>query len=338
MRAPARRAPAVLALLAGALAAACLLSLKTGQADIGWAELGRILLGIGDEGTTPGGNIVIRLRIPRMLLGLGAGAALAAAGAVFQAILRNPLADPYLLGLSGGASIGAAAVLMGPGGWGQTPLLPVAAFLGALAALLLVTKIAELSAAPGPTTLILAGVMVSAFCWALVMFLSAISSSARVHGTMLWLMGSLAAPPQSLLPFFLAVTAGAVVILAFTGHTLNALSMGDEVAAHLGVDTERASRLYLVTAALLTGLAVASCGLIGFVGLVVPHAVRSFAGADHRLLIPASALAGAGALILADSGSRLILPPAEIPVGVVTALVGAPFFLLLLLRRRGWMS
>jgi iron complex transport system permease protein len=334
----AERAPAVLALLALLLAGACLVALKTGQADITWLELWRILLGGDGARATAHGSIMLQLRLPRMLLGLGAGAALATAGVVFQAILRNPLADPYLLGLSGGASIGAAAVLMGPGGWGHTPLLPVAAFLGSLAALLVVTKIAELSAAPGPTTLILAGVMVSAFCSALVMFLSAVSSSARVHGTMLWLMGSLAAPPQNLLPLFLAVTAGAVVMLALTGHTLNALSMGDEVAAHLGVHTRRASRLYLVTAALLTGLAVATCGLIGFVGLVVPHAVRSIAGADHRFLIPASALAGAGALILADSGSRLILPPAEIPVGVVTALVGAPFFLLLLLRRRGWMG
>lgn len=338
MKAPRPGTAVVMAALTLLLAGACVVSLKTGQADIGWGDLVKILSGGEHARSSTAGEIVLQLRVPRLLLGLTVGAALAAAGVVFQAILRNPLADPYLLGLSGGASLGASAVLLGAGAWSHTPLLPLAAFLGALAALLAVTRIADLSRAPGPTTLILAGVMVSAFCWAMVMFLSAVSSSARVHGALLWLMGSLASPPPAFLPLLLGLTAGAVLFLSFSGHTLNALSMGDEVAAHLGVDTKRAGRMYLVTAALLTGLAVASCGLIGFVGLVVPHAVRSLAGADHRLLLPAASLAGAASLVLADTGSRMIHPPAEIPVGVVTALVGAPFFLLLLIGRRGWME
>ncbi len=336
MKGSPRRAAAILLFLAGILAAILLFSLKTGQIPVTWAELRRILFhgAGGGEGTAD--VIVLGLRLPRALLGAAVGASLAASGTVFQAILRNPLADPYLLGLSGGAALGAAVVILGGFG-GHILLLPAAAFLGALLALLAVTHIAATTGSPGPTTLILAGVMVSAFCSSLVMLLNSISSSSRVHGALLWMMGSLASPPPGMLPLVLAATLAGLIFLSLSGHHLNVLSLGEDAARQIGVEIGTVRTRFLVVASLLTGVSVAVSGLIGFIGLVVPHALRSLVGADHRLLVPASALAGAAALVLADSGARTLLPPAEIPVGVITALFGAPFFLLLLRRREGWM-
>ncbi len=331
-----RRAAAILLLLTGTLAAILLFSLKTGQVPVTWAELRRILFQVSGKGSGMADVIVLDLRLPRALLGAAVGASLAASGTVFQAILRNPLADPYLLGLSGGAALGASVVILGGFG-GHILLLPAAAFLGALLALLAVTRIAASTGSPGPTTLILAGVMVSAFCSSLVMLLNALSSSSRVHGALLWMMGSLASPPPGTLPIVLAATVAGLVFLSLSGHHLNILSLGEDAARQIGVEIGTVRTRFLVAASLLTGVSVAVSGLIGFIGLVVPHALRNLIGADHRLLVPASALAGAAALVLADSGARTLLPPAEIPVGVITALFGAPFFLFLLRRRDGWM-
>jgi len=336
MKSSGKRNFIVLSLLAAVLIIVDWAALGTGQAGIPREEIWSLFTG-GDgvsEGTR---RIVFGLRLPRILLGTAVGAALASSGTVFQALLRNPLADPYLLGLSGGAALGAAAVIIS-GADGIHPLvLPAAAFAGALVALLAVTRLSSATRHPGPTTLILAGVMVSAFCSALVMLLSSLSVSTSAHGTLLWMMGSLVSTPRGTLLPVVAVIAAGVLYLSSAGHHLNVLSLGEETARQLGADTTVSGRRFLVVASLITGVSVAVSGLVGFIGLVVPHALRSLIGADHRLLVPASALAGGAALVIADSGARTILPPAEIPVGVITALVGAPFFLFLLYSRRGWM-
>ncbi len=333
----AARSGLVLALLASLLLLASLGALKMGQVDVSWPAILDALTG-GDGQDLTARRVILGLRLPRVLLGVAVGASLAVAGVVFQAVLRNPLADPYLLGISGGASLGAAAVILGGAAWkGSALVLPAAAFLGALAALLAVMRISGLSGSPGPTTLILAGVMVSAFCSALVMLLSSLSPSSRVHGTLLWMMGSLASPAPGIVAPVILVTVAGGLMLALSGHHLNALSFGEATARQVGVDLERVRWRLLGGAALVTAAAVAASGLIGFIGLVVPHALRSMIGADNRLLLPSAALAGGAALVLADGGARMLVPPAEVPVGVITALFGAPFFLALLIRGRRWM-
>jgi iron complex transport system permease protein len=335
----ARRSILVLAALAALAAGAALLAVRTGPVPIGWGEIVRVLADPAARADLPGSSrILLDLRLPRVALGLLVGAALAVSGTTFQALLRNPLADPYLLGLSGGAALGAVLVLV-TGATANAPLLlPAAAVGGALLAVVAVWRLAAGAGALPPTSLILSGVVVSSFCSALVMFLASVSPAGRVQGALYWLMGSLASPPPGILPAVAVAVLAGVGGLSLAGNRLNALSLGEETAGHLGVDVGRTRIALFFAASLVTGAAVSAAGLVGFVGLVVPHALRTLIGADHRLLVPASALAGAAVLVLADTAARSVLPPAEIPVGVVTALLGAPFFLALLRRRRGWMG
>ncbi len=329
----------MIAALLAAVALSVIAALKTGQVAIGWDELGRVIADpAGRAGVEAQARIVLDLRLPRILLALVVGAALGAAGTAVQAVLRNPLADPYLLGLSGGAALGAVLVLVTGAAQAVPLLLPAAAFGGATLAVVAVWRLASGAGALPPTALILSGVVVSAFCSALVMFLTSIAPAGRVHGALFWLMGSLASPAPGILPVAAGGVAVGVAVLALSGHQLNALSLGEDTAAHLGVEVGRTRAKLFLAASLATGAAVSASGLVGFVGLVVPHALRSLVGADHRLLVPAAALAGAAVLVLADTVARSVLPPAEIPVGVITALLGAPFFLALLRRRGGWMA
>jgi iron complex transport system permease protein len=339
MRLTTTRYAAVLAALAALLGLAALVAVKTGQVSITWGELARVLGGPDAREALPGpARILLDLRLPRVLLGVVVGAALGTAGVVFQAVLRNPLADPYLLGLSGGAALGAVLVILTGAAAHSPVLVPLAAFAGALLAVTAVWRLAAGAGALPPTALILSGVVVSAFCSALVMFLTAISPAGRVQGALFWMMGSLASPPAGILPIASAAVGGGILLLALSGHQLNALSLGEDTAAHLGLSVSRVRLKLFLAASLVTGAAVSASGLVGFVGLVVPHALRNLIGADHRLLVPAAGLAGAAVVVLADAAARSLVPPAEIPVGVVTALLGAPFFLILLHRRRGWMS
>jgi len=336
---PAGRATLVLGLLLSLLVASALFAAKTGPVPISWHDLGRVLTDPGARTALPmQSRILLDLRLPRVMLGLLVGAALAVAGTTFQGLLRNPLADPYLLGVSGGAALGAVFVLTTGASGGAPLIVPAAACAGALVAVAAVWRLASGAGALPPTALILSGVVVSAFCSALVMFMTAIAPAGRVQGAMFWMMGSLASPPPGILPAVAVVVALGVGIAVLSGAQLNALSLGEETAAHLGVNSRRLRLRLFFAASVITGAAVAAAGLVGFVGLVVPHALRALFGADHRLLVPASALAGAVVLVLADTAARSLLPPAEIPVGVVTALLGAPFFLVLLRRRRGWMG
>ncbi|MDR3054867.1 MAG: iron ABC transporter permease [Zoogloeaceae bacterium] len=275
-------------------------------------------------------EVVWELRLPRALAGFACGALLAFAGTLMQALLRNPLADPYILGVSGGASIGAlASILLGLGGLA----LDVFAFGGALAALLLVFGLAHGDGSWTQTRLLLTGVMVAAGCGALVTLMLAIAPEARLRGMLFWLMGDLA---QTLSPFPPLIFLGVALLLAlpFT-RELNLLGRGAESAQTLGVNVRFLRRLVYFLAALATAAAVTSAGAIGFIGLVVPHLTRLAIGNDQRLLLPAATLLGGTLLMAADTLARTLIAPEQLPVGVLTALLGVPLFLFLLSRGKG---
>ncbi len=280
-------------------------------------------------------EIIVHYRLPRIVLAAIIGAALAAAGCVFQAILRNPLADPYILGISSGAGLGTlAAVLLG---WSWTFLgmsaMMLTAFAGALVTTWLVWGIGRAAGRTNITGLLLAGVVVNAFFSSVIMFLTSIARADQVQTTMFWLMGSISElqRPDVIAASGLLAAAGIVVLLRL-GPSLNLLSFGADEAAALGLSVSKTCLAAFAVAALITSLAVCLGGLVGFVGLIVPHAVRLVAGPDHRQLIPISALVGAAFVVLADTVARVVVAPAMLPVGVVTALVGGPFFLILLVR------
>ncbi len=278
-------------------------------------------------------DIVLQLRLPRILLGVLVGGGLALAGATFQALLRNPLAEPYILGISGGASVGAVTVLAlgwaGLGSWS----LPLAAFAGALLAIVLVFRVATATGqAMDVRVLLLAGVVVAAFFSACIAFILSVSSARTVQSVVLWIMGSLANASWQSVLLAAVYTVPAAVVLITLARPLNLMAIGEETAHYLGADVEGVKRTALVIAALITAAGVAVAGVIGFVGLVVPHAIRLLIGSDHRALLPLSFLGGAAFLTLADLIARLALAPTEIPIGVITAFVGVPIFLVLLRR------
>ena len=294
-------------------------------------------LGTGEESVMR--QILFEVRLPRVLLAAVLGGALTVAGIAFQALLRNPLADPYVLGVSGGASLGGVlALLLGLGATGTLSALigvPGFAFLGALGALLIIERVATVDGRFTVHTILLTGVIFNAFSAALIYFIQSIASLQQLRAIVFYLMGRI--PFEYDYPTILLV---AVAVLLVSGliyamaRDYNALSLGEEGAMQLGVDVTRLKRRTFVLGSLLTGIAVSLAGLIGFVGLVVPHLLRMVFGPDHRLLIPAGFLGGGAFLVAADLISRTLVAPGEIPVGVVTALVGGPFFLMLL-RSRG---
>ncbi len=278
---------------------------------------------------------IFRLRLARTALCVVAGAGLSAAGVVFQAILRNPLAEPYVLGVSSGAGLGAAlAIVLGlsaAGAW----TLPATAFAGALGTILLVYALARTPTGTAPVqTLLLSGVVVSAVLGSILMFVVSVAPSEKLHGIVWWLLGNLQVFDWGLLRIVSAVVAAGLAVSVLFARDLNLIALGEEPAAHLGLDVEWTKKLFFLLASLMTGATVAACGLIGFVGLIVPHTVRLVAGPDHRRLVAASALAGAAFLVLADSVARTIIAPREVPIGVITAILGGPFFLGLLRQRK----
>lgn len=318
----------VLALLAALLAAAVLGSALIGSEAI---HIGRALRGEGVDGL-----ILYRIRLPRALLAVVVGAGLATAGTALQALLRNPLADPHVLGVSGGAALGAAAMLM-LGGAGLLPavLVPTGAFAGGLLAMFTVYRLGSVRGHLQPYMFLLAGVVCNAFCGALIMALNALADFFQAHGILFWLLGSLQTQSWLLVAASAAYVVAGVAWLMRHTRAFNALSLGDESAAHLGIDVPRVRRAAFVVASLLVGASVSVSGMIGFVGLIVPHVTRLLIGADYRLLLPASALTGGTFLLAADSLARSAFGATEIPVGVVTALCGGPFFIYLLRREGG---
>jgi iron complex transport system permease protein len=321
-----RRRTWVLPLLALALFAAFALALSVGSVPVSAAQLWQIVTG-GDAGMA--GEVVTSLRLPRALAAAACGGLLALAGALMQVLLRNPLADPYVLGISGGAAVGALlAMLAGV----TTALLELSAFAGALGAMLLVFGLAHGEGGRTSTRLLLTGVIVSAGCGAAVSFILAVASEQSLRGMLFWLMGDAGAAGHPGLAV-LTLIAG-VIVCAPLARDLNLLARGDFTAQTLGVPVAKLRLMIHLIASALTAVAVTTVGSVGFVGLIVPHLMRLALGNDQRLLLPASVLAGAILLLLADTAARTVIAPAQLPVGVLTALLGVPVFLFLLNRHR----
>ena len=278
-------------------------------------------------------TIIIDIRLPRVILAGLVGAALATAGATYQGLFRNPLADPYFIGVVQGAALGAVIAFLLPNGGQSVLIVPLFAFCGALVSIFMVYNLARVGKNLPMTTFILAGVALGALFGSAVSYLI-ISSGDKIHGIVFWLMGSFALSHWLEVWLVLpCVLVGVGVILLFARH-LNVMQLDEEQAQQLGINVERLKIILLAMAVLITAAAVSFTGIIGFVGIIVPHAVRLLWGADHRFLLPLSVLSGAIFMMLADLLARSLLAPTEIPVGIITALVGAPFFFYLLRRRR----
>jgi iron complex transport system permease protein len=329
----------ILALTAIAVSFVCL---HFGAQPIAYGEILRVFVdavsrkdidsGTSDVATT----ILLHVRLPRMLLGFLVGCSLATVGVALQALLRNPLADPYVLGVSSGAALGAAVgVLLGAGTtFLAETALPAYGFAGGLLALVIVYRMAASYEQLPIHSLLLTGVILNAIFSALIMFITSILEPNRSYGMMAWLMGTLTAPTYGGLAGLAVYLSIGLFLLFSQMRVLNILALGEDSARTLGIDTEKAKRFIFVLTALVTGAVVSVSGMIGFIGMVVPHAVRLVTGADHRLLLPASALVGGTFLMGADTIARTLISPAEIPVGIITALAGGPFFVYLLLWRK----
>lgn len=286
-------------------------------------------------------EILFRARLPRVLLGVAIGGGMAACGVVLQALLRNPLACPQMLGVSGGASLGGILGLIlfpnwllpfGGGLIGEISWVPLAAFLGALLSMVIIYRLSLFHGRLHPYHLLLSGVIFNSFIAAVIMFLNSIVDFYQAQGLLFWLMGNLSSRAYVTVAFI-----GAYVLLGFfwlwtKGLSLNLITLGEETAMQLGVDAAAVQRQIFIASSLMIGAMVSVSGMIGFVGLMIPHVMRLIIGSDHRLLLPASFLAGAIFLSWADTLARILLAPAELPVGIVTAFFGGPFFLFLLYR------
>jgi iron complex transport system permease protein len=314
---------------------AIVLSIAVGSVFIPPADLWRVLTGQSPQVVAQAATILLTLRLPRTVLVLLTGAALGGSGAAYQGVFRNPLADPYLIGAAAGAGLG--AVLAMSVQWPYTPAgllaVPLAAFAGALAAVFLVYQLARLGKTVPTTNLILAGVAFSSFASALTSYLM-LRSTGELRRAIGWLLGGSASagwgPVLAVFPFVLLGLGG----LLLNGHALNVLQFGDDQARQMGLPVAARRTLILLAASLATAAAVAYSGVIGFIGLVAPHLMRLWFGADYRRLLPLAAIGGAGGLLLADVLARVLLPGQELPVGIVTALAGAPFFVWVLRRAK----
>jgi len=331
------RWPIALVWMAAVLLVGVLLSVMIGSVGIDPREVVQALLGIRGAPEDPVVTIVRQIRLPRAILAGMVGACLALAGLGFQAISRNPLADPAVLGVSSGASFGVLiAMLLGLAGPFANPAVATLfAFAGALLAAVSVYAIAQVDGRLAITTLLLSGVIIGLFFTSCVMLFTALLASAELQGVVLWLMGNLAPASGRTLAVLGLVLAIGFVVLTRHAAPLNLLALGEEQALQLGVEAERVKRVVFVAASLITGAAISVAGSIGFVGLIVPHAARLILGPDNRRLVPAAGLLGAAFLILADLVARTVTAPTELPVGVITAFCGAPLFIYLLRSRRG---
>jgi|TARA_B110000977_G_scaffold129783_1_gene165519 iron complex transport system permease protein len=317
---------------------AAMVSLTLGTVDISLADgLNAI---VGNSSSAQINTILFDIRLPRILLAISVGAVLASTGAVMQGLFRNPLADPSLIGVSSGASVGASLMIVTTGGFIQVgalmglSLVALGAFLGGFAATLLVYRLATSNIGTSVTTMLLAGIAIGALAGALNSLLSYFSDNDMLRQISLWQMGNLSGASWAKVSIMGVVAVLLLVSFPRESKALNALLLGESEARHLGIDVQRVKRRLIVLTALGVGVSVALAGLVGFVGLIIPHMVRLVIGPDHRWLIPASALAGATLLVIADSLARIVVIPAELPTGILTALLGAPFFVALLLQQR----
>ena len=326
--------PTMRLLVLSAVLLACLvLAISFGASGLSPLEVIETLVGRGDPSARA---IVLQLRLPRVVLAALVGGALALSGAVFQALLRNPLAEPYILGVSGGAAVGAVLVVVL--GWSVrfAWTVPIAAFVGALVAIGLVLRIAlSVGRSLSSRVFILAGVVVGAFFNAAILLLLSFADAQSFRSAVFWMMGNLSGVGWSDVVLLTVYVIPAATLLILLARPLNLLAMGEETATYLGVRVGRVKLWSYLVTSLLVAAAVAASGVIGFVGLIVPHAVRILWGSDHRFLLPASLLAGASFLLITDTVARTVVAPAELPTGVITALIGVPVFIVLLVRSEG---
>ncbi|NMW21652.1 MAG: iron ABC transporter permease [Chlorobiaceae bacterium] len=291
---------------------------------------------------SPSGSAILSLRFSRLLMGMMTGAALSASGVVFQALLRNPLAEPYVLGVSGGAGLGATLSILAGSGIFVSLGLPVVAFIAAVVTLMVVYGIASQGSSGHPSvySLILSGVIVSSICSSVIMFLVSTASVEGMHNVIWWMLGSLQPVSSSQQLLSAALIFGALGGIWLLSPRLNALALGREMAHYQGLHADLVLVAGLLCATLLAATAVSLSGMIGFVGLIVPHVMRAFFGPDNRKLVPFAALGGGTFLVVCDALARTLIAPIEIPVGVVTALAGGPFFLIILQRRmkQAWIA
>ncbi|MEX2249505.1 MAG: iron ABC transporter permease [Parvibaculum sp.] len=333
------RRPAILGGLALLLALAALLSLATGAMPLAVGDVLRALFGLDVDAQSAA--VITMIRLPRMLLAIIVGAALAGAGAALQGLFRNPLADPSLIGVSSGAALGAVTVIVLGGAvvailpFAASPLLlPFAAFLGGLGATFVMQRLAQSGGQAATATLLLAGIAINAMAGAATGVLVYVSNDTQLRDFTFWSMGSLAAGGWQGFTIAAPPIAAALAAIVVSARALDAMLLGEREALHLGVPVQRLKNVVMVASALAVGSAVAVSGIIGFVGIVVPHLVRMIAGPDHRIVLPGSILAGAALLLVADMVARVVVAPAELPIGLVTSALGSPFFLWLLVRRR----
>jgi len=322
------RVISVLAALLAILAVAAVAAVSFGSAHISLARA------LSDPGS-PDHAILYAARLPRVLMGIAVGAVLAAVGAALQALVRNPLAEGGILGISGGGALGAiiALIILAGRGYGEAAA-PVCAFIAALISTVAVYRLAQVDGQLEPFTLLLVGVIFNAIWGAAIMFVNSIADYYYLHSIMFWLMGSLEAPTYGEVAAVGILGLAGFAVLMVRARDLNLLSLGDESAAELGVDVDRLRRVVFIATSVMIGAAVSVSGIISFVGLIVPHMLRTAFGSDHRLLLPASLVGGAAFMVAADLIARAIIAPAEIPVGAITALCGGPFFIYML-RREG---
>jgi iron complex transport system permease protein len=333
--------------LAVALLVAMVLSLTTGASGASAVNLVRLWLGLGGDEVMAARDyaVIVNIRLPRMVLGVLIGAGLAVSGLLMQGLFRNPLADPGLVGVSSGSALGAVLVIvLGGTVFGSFTsilgiwALPLAAFAGGLGTTFILYRVATRAGQTAIATMLLAGIAIAALAGAVSGVLVYVASDQQLRDLTFWGMGSLAGAT-----WIKVLAAGPIILLAlivsaFLAKGLNALTLGEATAAHLGVPVESFKRMTIVSVAAATGASVAVSGGIGFVGIVVPHLLRLVIGPDHRFLLPASALLGATFLLFCDALSRTIVAPAELPIGIITAAFGGPFFLWILLRRRSLLA
>jgi len=315
----------------------CVVSLSLGSVHIGSIEVFKSLVGsfTGDSSLSSQEELIIfSVRLPRIIFAAIVGASLSLGGVVFQAILRNPLADPYILGISGGSALGAIiGIVIGAGSFYLG--IPMLAFVGALATVFLVFVVAGSVKGPmSDNSLLLSGVVVNAFFSAAILFFLSIVNSMELHSITFWLMGDLSGASAKEICLAAICLLVGFVLLYSQASKLNLIVQGEDTAQHLGVHVEKTKQVLLIITSLIISVAVSLAGIIGFVGIMVPHLMRLVFGSDHRLLLPVSALFGASFLIVADTIARIVLAPAELPVGVITALFGAPYFIFLLKRNK----
>ena len=328
-----RRLVTTLAILVAVLALVAIVSIAIGSEHLSLARVVNVIVSAlgGSAADVPAEQrtIILDIRVPRVLMAIVVGAALAVAGAAYQALLRNPLADPGILGISSGAALGAISATVFAE---SLPVSrPVAAFVGAVITIAIVYALGQGRHGSGTERLILAGVIINALLSSIVIFLVTTAAGTRQRSVLSWLIGDLSGESR-LLPLIALFTLIGIAVVYLNARSLNLLMVGEQDALALGVETRRVKIIVYLAASLLTGAAVAVSGAIGFVGLIVPHAVRLVGGSDNRLVVPASALAGATFLMLADTVARTVVSPRELNIGVITSLVGAPVFVYLLRR------